>query len=136
MISFIWESLMPSHQRRSSSLSWGRVGETRAERQDHGRPASLSSRRPGKHRASEEVHRSREHLYSARILPGNLVSKQFSCLLARGVQERSKDVGWRLTMPAKAWLLRGLQRLTSMWFHRRLSQVLQKTAKEETLDEV
>lgn len=53
------------------------------------------------------------------------MSRQVSCLLASGVQDRSKETGWRLMMPARAWLLSGLQRLTSMWLHRRLSQLLQ-----------
>lgn len=57
--------------------------------------------------------------------PGSLVSRQLSCLFASGVQDRSKEAGWRLMMPARAWLLSGLQRLTSMWLHRRLSQLLQ-----------
>lgn len=37
---------MPSHQRRSSSRRQGRVGETSADRQDQGRPVTLSSLRP------------------------------------------------------------------------------------------
>lgn len=44
--SLICASLMPSHQRRSRSCRQGRVGETRADRQDQAKPATLSSLRP------------------------------------------------------------------------------------------
>lgn len=47
-ISLICASLMPSHQRRSSNRRQGRVGETRADRQDQDRPVTLSSLRPGR----------------------------------------------------------------------------------------
>lgn len=64
----------------------------------------------------------------APAVPGSLVSRQLSCLLASGVQDRSKEAGWRLMMPARAWFESGLHLLTSMWLQRRLSQLLQRTS--------
>lgn len=132
MISLIWASLMPSHQRRSSSRRQGRVGETSADRQDQDRPVTLNSLRP------EDTHSKRERrsyetcrdrgicVCWCVFVPGSLVSRQLSCLLASGVQDRSREVGWRLMMPARAWLVSGLHRLTSTWLHRRLSQLLHR----------
>lgn len=63
-------------------------------------------------------------------VPGSLVSRQVSCLLASGVQDRSREDGCRLMIPARDWLERGLQRLTSILVHRRLSQLLQERERE------
>lgn len=64
MISLICASLRPSHQRRSSSRRWGRVGETSADRQDQDRPVTLNSLRPeniqkDRRRACNETWRDR-----------------------------------------------------------------------------
>lgn len=104
MISLIWASLMPSHQRRSSSRRQGRVGETSADRLDQDRPVTLNSLNPGY-----------THIYiktgggmrqvggggglgvlwvcSCVFVPESLVSRQLSCLLASGVQDRSRELG-------------------------------------------
>lgn len=134
MISLIWASLMPSHQRRSSSRRWGRVGETIADRQDQGRPVTLSSLRPENTPEFNEACRDGMVCGGHCVfIPGSLVSRQLSCLLAMGVQERSREVGCRLIMPARAWLLSGLHRLTSMWLHRRLSQLLHNEGSKYSL---
>lgn len=128
---------MPSHQRRSSSRRQGRVGETRADRQDQDRPVTLSSLRPARCGRQKRRRKTYERccccvyrltcISGAPAVPGSLVSRQLSCLLASGVQDRSREAGWRLMMPARAWFESGLHLLTSMWLQRRLSQLLQRT---------